>query len=317
MVEGGQSVDCIYVAACAHDMRFARICIASIRYFYPEIPIRILAGGALDRSFLSELRRFWNVEVADLPGGDYGLGFVKLEPLFGPAGERFLVLDADTIIAGKVLEAHADAAGPFVVDDEQLPEADLKRLYYDWDGLKALDPAVEPPWRGFNTGQWFGVAGMLTREDFDPWLEWTLPRRLRHPDIFKCGDQGLLNYVLIRRAALDGLGLERRRLMRWPGHSLAGLDVASVTSGRAPPLVVHWAGMKATLLGDMNGGELLRFFEAYYYQRLPLGRPRQALALGRHLLRQGWFQLSRRVRLRWRAWFKAPAPALAKDAIAS
>jgi len=307
MADGGHAVDRVYVAACARDLRLARICVASIRHFYPDVPIQVLAGGALARGFVRELKRFWNVEVANLPGGDYGVGFVKLEPLFGPAGQRFLVLDADTVFAGKVLDAHAGAAAPFVVDDEQLPEADLKRLYYDWDKLKAIDADVQPAWRAFNTGQWFGVAGVLTRADFDPWVEWTLPRRLRHPRLFMTGDQGVLNYVLIQKAALAGLGLERREIMRWPGHSMAGLDVASVAAGAAPPLVIHWAGMKAPLLRDMAGGELLRFFEAEYYRRLPMGRLRQALALARHLWSQGWFAVSRRIVLRWRSWSKPPA----------
>ena len=36
----GRKVDCIYVTAAAHDARYTRICVASIRYFYPEIPIK-------------------------------------------------------------------------------------------------------------------------------------------------------------------------------------------------------------------------------------------------------------------------------------
>jgi hypothetical protein len=307
MSDGAHAVDRVYVAACARDLRFARICIASIRYFYPDVPIHILAGGALEPGFAREVKKFWSVDVADLPTGDYGVGFVKLEALFGPAGLRFLVLDADTIFAGKVLDAHAGVAAPFVVDDEQLPETDLKRLYYDWDRLKGVDPDAQPAWRAFNSGQWFGTAGVLTREDFEPWVEWGLPRRLRHPRWFMSGDQGVLNYVLIRKAALEGLGLERREIMRWPGHSLAGLDVAGVAAGTAPPLVVHWAGMKATLLRDMRGGDLLRFFEACYYRRLPFGLLRQALALGRHLWAQGWYEASRRVALRWRSWSRPPA----------
>jgi len=71
--------------------------------------------------------------------------------------------------------------------------------------------------------------------------------------------------------------------------------------------VAHWAGMKATLLGDMVGGDLLRFFEAYYYCRLPLGRLRRTLALGRHLWIQGWFAMSRRLALRLRSWSRTSA----------
>jgi hypothetical protein len=311
----------IYLGACAWDGRLTRICVASIRYFYPDIPIQVLAGDRLELGLAAELKRYWNVDVAVLPSGDYGSGFVKLEPLFGPSGQRFMVVDVDTIFAGKVLDAHADAAAPFVVDDENLPEADLKRLYYDWDALRGVDPRVQPAWRAFNTGQWFGVAGVLTRADFDPWVEWTMPRRLRFPQHFMTGDQGIQNYVLIQKAALEGLALERRRIMRWPGHGLDDIDVGRVARGEAPPVVIHWAGMKGLLLRDMVRGELLQFFEDHYYARLPAGRLRRRFALARHLWIRGAHEVSRRVGVRLRAWSKprpasAPAP-LVKVAIPS
>ena len=314
-------VDRIYLGACAWDGRLTRICVASIRYFYPDVPIQVLAGDILERGLAAELKRYWNVDVADLPRADFGSGFVKLEPLFGPPGQRFMVVDVDTIFSGRVLDVLDGTTAPFVVDDEALGEADLKRLYYDWDALKAIDPSVQPAWRAFNTGQWFGVAGVLEREDFDPWVEWTLPRRLRYPQHFMTGDQGIQNYVLIQKAALEGLPLERRAIMRWPGHSMDDMNVRAVADGTAPARVVHWAGMKATFLHQMACGELLQFFEDHYYSRLPLGRVRQRLALWRHVAMQVSHAIRRRVRLRLRATFgekpRPATPVLVKQGIPS
>ena len=64
-------------------------------------------------------------------------------PLFGPPGQRFLVMDVDTVFTGKVLEVRAQSDAPFFVDDERLSDADFKRLYYDWDKLAAIDPKVQ------------------------------------------------------------------------------------------------------------------------------------------------------------------------------
>jgi hypothetical protein len=315
------SVDRIYLAACARDARLTRICLASIRYFHPDAPIQILAGDILQSGLAEELKRRWNVEVADLPAGDYGWGLVKLEPLFGPPGQRFLVMDVDTVFTGRVLDLWDDGGAPFLVDDEQLSDADFKRLYYDWDRLAAIDPDAQSARSAFNVGQWFGTAGLVPREAFDRWVEWTLPRRLTHPDVFMGGDQGVLNYVLLKKEALEGLRIDRRTLMRWPGHAMDGLDVASVAGGTAPALVVHWAGLKADLLRDMPGGELLQFFEDWYWARMPMGRIRRRLALARHLWIQWSFAIGRRARLRWARWTKArpsAAPArLVRKAIAS
>ena len=126
MTDGDKSVDCIYLAASSRDGRLTRICVASIRYFYPQVPIKLLAGDILERGLAKELQKYWNVHVVDLPVGEYGWGFIKLEPLFGPAGQRFMVLDSDTVSAGKVLEHRAQSDAPFVVDDEDLPDFQLE-----------------------------------------------------------------------------------------------------------------------------------------------------------------------------------------------
>jgi len=314
-------VDRIYLAACARDARLTRICLASIRYFYPDAPVQLLAGDILQPGLARELRKHWGVEVADLPTGDYGWGLVKLEPLFGPPGQRFLVVDVDTVFTGKVLDVRAASDAPFFVDDERLSDADFKRLYCDWDRLAAIDPRVQSARAAFNVGQWFGIAGLVPREAFDPWVEWTLPRKLRYPDLFMGGDQGVMNYVVLQREAFDGLAIERRTIMRWPGDGMGDLDAASVAAGTAPPLIVHWAGMKAILLRDMVGGDLLQFFEDCYYRQMPLGAARRLVALWRHVWIQWSFAIGRRLKLRLQAWFKPrPArrpPILVKQAIQS
>ena len=181
--------------------------------------------------------------------GDYGWGFVKLEVLFGPPGEKFLVLDSDTVLAGPVLDMWNEDGAPFLGDDEKQSDDDKNRLYYDWEKVRKIDPSAQPPEFVFNSGQWFGTAGVLTRDDFEPWLEWAIPRKLRHPELFMPGEQGILNYILNRKAALEGLRVQRKRIMRWPGHSMDGLDAESISKRTAPPLVIHWAGMKKTACG--------------------------------------------------------------------
>ena len=302
---GNLKVDCVYIAACARDARLARICVASIRYFYPDVPIRLLAAEPLQSGLAEELSR-WGVGLVDLPNGDYGWGFVQLEPLFGKPGERFLVLDVDTVMTGPVLDLW-QSNSDFLVDDEKLSEADSKRLYYDWEKLAKVDPDIQPATIAFNSGQWFGTAGLVSRAEFDPWLEWTMPRRLRYPQHFMGGEQGVMNCVLLKKEAFDGIRIERRTLMRWPGHSMEGLDVTSVAKRLAPPLVIHWAGMKKARVGAMVGGDLLLFFEKYYYRQMPAGNLRRLLATWRHYFIQWRHFLSVRVKLTLKKWFGHPS----------
>ncbi len=299
-------VDCIYIAASELDACFTRICIASVRYFYPEVPIRLLSGGRLQRRLAAELRQYWGVRIADVPAGDYGWGYVKLEPLFGPPGERFLILDSDTALTGSILDEWKDCDAPFLVDNEQYSESNITARYYDWRKVVKIDPEAKPPLFVFNSGQWLGTAGMLTREDFGPWLEWTFPRRLRHPEYFFPGDQGILNYVLNQKAMLDGLRIECRKIMRWAGHGLEGLDATTVSARAAMPLIVHWAGMKKMRHRDMVGADLLSYFEQIYYQRLPGGVVRRMLAAWQNALVHWRHGLEVRVRLSTRRFIVAP-----------
>lgn len=261
-------VDVIYIASCAHDARLTRICVASVRRFYPETPIRLLPGGKLNASLVRELSRYFNVGIAPIPEGDYGWGFVKLEPLFGAAGERFLVLDSDTVMTGPVLEMWERSEALFLVNYEKPDEIELKQIYYDWEKIRPIDARARRPEFVFNSGQWFGTAGVLKRDDFKPWIEWTMPRRLTHPDFFMPGDQGILNYVLNQKEASDGLSVDRQPLMLWPGRGMQGLNAEAVACGTTPSLIVHWAGMKKARHRDMIGYDLLDFFEKQYYKQL-------------------------------------------------
>jgi hypothetical protein len=232
-----------------------------------------------------------------------------------------MVCDVDTIFTGLVLDVRAKSDAPFFVDDEQLLDADSRRLYYDWDKLKAIDPKVVPAVPAFNVGQWFGTAGLVKREEFDRWIEWTLPRRLTYQQYFMGGDQGVMNYVLLQKEAYEGLRIDRYTLMRWPGYpnALDGLDVASVAAKKAPPLVIHWAGMKCLFMRNMIGYELLQYFENLYFSRLPFGGVRRIVAAWRFVWNRIWYEVSRRIRLRWWIWFGEPKPnpVLVKQTIGS
>jgi len=280
-------VDCIYIAASTYDARYTRICVASIRYFYPDVVIRLLPGGALESGLREELARYWDVGVAGTRAGDWSWGYIKLEPLFNSSGERFLVLDSDTAFAGNALAAWGESAADFLVDDEQQSEADTHRLYYDWRKVAAIDPSARPPQFVFNSGQWFGTAGVLSREDFGPLLDWSgMPPRPRHPELFMPGEQGIINYVLNKNAMLNRITVDRRKIMCWPAYGMDGLDCRTVAERRAAPLIVHWAGLKKPKLREMAGGDLLMFFEEQYYRRLPRPRLQRFRGAARHTWRE-------------------------------
>jgi hypothetical protein len=114
------------------------------------------------------------------------------------------------------------------------------------------------------------------------------------------GEQGVLNYLFNRKTALEELQVERRPIMRWPGHSMDGLDAERVTKRTAPPLIIHWAGMKKTRLRPMVGSDILLYFEKFYYARLRAGTLRRLLANCRHFLTQWQHWVGVRIKMSYR-----------------
>jgi hypothetical protein len=278
------AVDVVYVAASARDARLTRICVASLRHFYPDLPIKLLIGGPLHAGLEEELARYWDVGVAELPRGDYGWGFVKLEPLFSERDERFLVLDSDVVITGPVLALAAGRTEDLIVDDEDQTDERGREIYFDYERAPGVGDGPPAPAFLFNTGQWFGRSGRIGRDDFAGLINWGWPPRLADPSTYKNGDQGVLNLVANRRVREGTLSVGRVPLMRWPGFGLEGLTAAAIAAGEAPPLVIHWAGMKKARLQDMAGADILHYFEKLYYGRVPGGDGRRRLAGAGHVI---------------------------------
>lgn len=275
-------LDVIYVTASANDARFTRICIASIRYFYPNVPIRLLAGGKLEHGLAEELNRFWSVPLSTFPRCDWGWGFVKLEPLFGEHGQRFLVIDSDTVFSGPVLSSFANPDFPFVVDNERHTDESAENIYYNWHKLSTIGFPSCPPEFLFNTGQWLGTSGILKRDDFEDFIDWDqMPPKLKYPDAFKNGDQGILNYIVNQKCQSNHLLVKRLPLMHWPGNGMKGYSVHSIIAGAAPSRIIHWAGFKSPWLNSLPGADVLQFFEKFYYSKIPYGSIRRKFAIFR------------------------------------
>jgi hypothetical protein len=291
-------VDRIYVAASARDARFTRTCVASIRRLYREVRVDLLVGGPLQAGLAKEVAERWNVGVADVPMRDWGWGFVKLEPLFRPPGERFLVLDSDTVMTGPVLELLDGRDADLVVDAEQQDERRTREIYYDWIASRAEGAPLDPPSFVFNTGQWFARSGVIQRQDFAGLVDWSGPKPLLvNPRVFKNGDQGVLNLVANRLVREGRLTVDRVPLLCWPGAGMGTICAQSVADGTAPTRVVHWAGIKGARHGQFVGGDVLRYFEEQYYGPTPAGVAKRQLASARHAINFAAHTLTTRARL--------------------
>jgi len=267
-------IEKIYIATHKHDVRLARICVASIRYWYPDVPISLIKDYYNGEFSTEEIERVWKVSVFETPYRRFGWGMSKLEPVFSENGSRFLILDSDTVFTGRVLHRLEQHAAHFVVHLESQPAQRLKEIYFDLDKLKEFDPEFSFDGQVFNTGQYVATGGMLRREDFAA-VSWsTVPPSLKFPQIFKNGDQGVLNYVLLKKAARGDVSLAGVPFMRWPLDDINDIDLEKLSSDSPYADVIHWAGLTRRRLGTMIRADILQFFEDYYYSKVSLGKAR-------------------------------------------
>src|SRR6476469_2574879 len=97
-------IEGIYVCGYKYDVQFTRACVASIRTWYPNIPITLIKDRFYGDYSTRSIESWWNCDVLDVSGRLFGWGFGKLEPLFRSADERFLLLDSDILFVGPVLD---------------------------------------------------------------------------------------------------------------------------------------------------------------------------------------------------------------------
>ncbi|MGE0449789.1 MAG: hypothetical protein AB7Q29_09425 [Vicinamibacterales bacterium] len=270
------TIDRIYIAGCRLDLRWTQCCVASIRRWYPRIPISLLKDlhrGAYDTS---ELEAAWDVTIAPSDHAEFGWGMSKLEPLLEPTGERVLVIDSDVLFLGPVLDDWERFDEDVVVDNHAQPDENVDLFYFDRTRLRELDPLFDRHGSVFNCGVVLATTGVLRRADFEPFIDFTHPRTVRDPLLFRCGDQGVVNYVILRSAQQGRLSLRGAPMQEWAGYVKPSTFRTSRLTGRSPyRTVLHYAGPKKTLFSANRNSHVLRHFEAAYYARLPGGPSRR------------------------------------------
>jgi hypothetical protein len=270
-----RTIDRVYIATHRRDLRLTRICVASVRRWYPDIPVFLLKDETNGAFSTNEIEETWSVRVWPTRERSFGWGFIKLEPLFDAERHRYLMLDSDIVFLGRVIDALERFDSDFVVQEETQPASAVPDLYFDTARIRAsLNPRLGDPAFTFNTGQYVGTSGVLTRDDFEELVEWSSPRRVRHPDMFNPSDQGVLNYVVLERLAEGSISVARTPFMKWGKEEMSRFDVAALDDDSPYPFLMHWAGLKKLRLRAMLRADILSHFEAAYYQRLAFGRMR-------------------------------------------
>jgi hypothetical protein len=223
----------------------------------------LLPGSKLQLGLQRQVLAKWNIDVAPIALKDYGWGFVKLEPLFFDYKHKFLVLDSDTAFSGPVLN-RLISQSDFIVDKDEPGTGSCVEDFFSLE-LKSRLFSSDFRLRLFNSGQWVGTSGILSRDDFSPWLSWSYPRRLKRPELFYPGDQGVLNLVTNQAYYHGRLSLEQIDLMLWPPNHVHLCETTPGNLSLTPACIIHWAGIKSNRLNRMPMSKWLVNNLSYFY----------------------------------------------------
>ncbi len=260
----------VYIGCYARDYWLARLCVASVRHWYPEIRISLIkdhCGGPFNTK---ALEKDFQVQIADTP--PLMRNFGRLEIMFKKRKERFLYLDADIIMAGPVIEKLNQQPEEFVVhkqSKESYTTEEIESLYYSEQLIREqLDPTFIPPREVFNSGQFVATSGILTREDFESLVDWNAtPPRNKNPSILALNDQGPLNYAFPKFSQCRKITLGHCEFQRNGADPSLADDFPPSEYDKGHAFIVHWPGTKSLALKNFPNASLLRHYEQIFLDK--------------------------------------------------
>ncbi|MGK7905500.1 MAG: hypothetical protein AB4352_29660 [Hormoscilla sp.] len=270
----------IIIACCDRDYSLTKGCCASIRYFMGDVPICLLVDGTFS---VSSLENIYGVKVINhnnvshevLRKRSFGWGITKMISFWYSPWETFLFLDADTILWGNVAKFANFQEYDAIIDKPcyEYSDENISKYFFDIKSVEKHFPDFN--WQAhrdqfFCTGTFFARREMFSLEEYIEILDFTE----KHPNIFKLGEMGFLNFMLFK-AADEGrirLGHEDMQVLV-ADFSKNELKQRFPITERGPVVqneeaaVIHWAGAKRLLSMYRTYTEPMNFCRRQFLQQ--------------------------------------------------
>lgn len=266
------------------DFFLARICIASIRYYYPIIPIELIKDPGNGKFNSHELEKYFNVKVIDLKIKKMGWSGAKFHYLYQKQdGKKVLILDADIVFIGPFLERLLPSIeiNDYVISKEgnNLSDMDfVRQTYFDIDSIKLAYPLYKFPGYFFNAGQIFLTLGSIEKKVLNEFFNANEYPFWRKKELFPLVDQSVYNYLLPTMEAQQKIKLGKEKFMIWAkSKESLNTSLKEVAEKTNQSGLIHWAGcLRFSYVSKMLRGDILTFFEDYYYSRVKMGNTLKA-----------------------------------------
>ncbi|MBW7942335.1 MAG: hypothetical protein H3C64_08045, partial [Candidatus Kuenenia stuttgartiensis] len=241
-------IDKVVIVCFKGDIHLLRPCIASVRYWYPDIEIYLLKDKFRGDFDTTEIEKHFSAKIDTPSRPNWGWGWAKLDPFINPVKDRYLVLDADTVMVGPVLSILNQHDDEFIVTGFASNDENnhiINAHYLKIQEVKAINTGYQYPGFGFNTGQMVVTSGILNQKDFEEVCTFDEDITCKYPNVFHYADQGVLNYILAFNRDRYDYSIKYENYWLWPaGDEALQLDIREIRSKNGYPLILHWAGIK-------------------------------------------------------------------------
>jgi len=270
----------IVVAVNKKDYWFCKICIASIRHFYPDHEIYLLKDESNGVFSTKEIEFYWDVKTIDFSVKKFGWSGSKMHFYTDKRfkDDVFFVIDCDIVFIGKILD------NPFVLnfDTDIIISKEIvadplstwfTKTYFDYKKVLTFDKAFVFPGYTFNCGQLFCKGSFLDRGLLEPYFDFNQFPSWKRLDIFPMVDQSVFNYLLPTLENKNQLKIGKEDYMIWSESTeTQSLDLTDIIKGEQYLKIIHWAGaLRIPYINKMTRPDILNFFEINYYKIIPFG----------------------------------------------
>jgi len=269
----------IVVCCNKKDFFFAKICIASIRYYYPTIPIELVKDNGNGGFNTGELQKYFDVNIVDFGIPRLGWSGAKFHYLYKmPAGKKVLIIDADIVFVGPFLER----LQPYYLHNDYVVSPEFESnpyakwvddIYFKTSQIEATYPEYKYPGYFFNAGQIFLTGGAIPEAVLNQFFDKEQFPFWKHKHLFPAVDQSVYNYILPTLASKASIQLGLCTFMLWSkSQQTKDLCISKVINKTYTEGLIHWAGdIRRADLRGMSRKDILFFFENFYYIKIPFG----------------------------------------------
>jgi hypothetical protein len=254
----------VVIGCCESDYGFAKGTIASVRHYMPDVPICLLVDGSFptdDMQHAYGVSAFYRSQVQNVFLRDlsFGYGISKMVTFWEGPFDRFLFLDADTILLGdlrpKLFAGRKQDRWDMFIDKQRgnYCEEDVRRWFFQPDLLSQHFPSFN--WRAYTgryycTGVWAGRKGIFPLEEY----EQILRLHMAEPQLFLVGEMGFLNFMIFRAEAEGRITIAEDHIqvlaLDFSLHELKRrwqIDCPPANLPQAEATVLHYPYMKPTV----------------------------------------------------------------------